>query len=608
MATLSIVVPSMSPIVWFRLAIVDFLSDRGQHVRLRCKAREISMFGSTRRLPSLRLGVLPLTCAAALSAACNGAAPGPGGPGNLPSGTAGSAGSGGGGNVTSAAVFAPAEPALPRLTTAQYQNVIRDLFGPSIIVPELEPDQRPYSFSIIGASTTTVSEHGVDLYSNAAFSIAKAVFADTALRTTVVGCAPATPLDDACLTQFVTQLGLKAWRRPLQQPELDRYKALASSIGLADPWLALEYVTAALLQSPNFLYRVELGEADAEKVGWKHYLGYEMASRLSFLLRNSFPDAELFAAAGRGDLATKDGVVAQASRLLDDKGPTETMMSALYSEYLDLPLLDDVAFPAEMDPNKTLAASMRSEVLDIVNRIALRESGDMRSLFTTTTVAANQDLASLYGLPPTTSTTLAPATLAADGPRAGILTTGALLTLNNRPNRTSPTIRGLFIRQRLLCGTVPPPPPGIPPIMENDAGAPKTIREKLEQHRTNPACAACHASMDPIGLGMEDFDQYGRFRSTYDTGQAVDSNGDVDGVTFNGAKQLGELLSNDERVTACLVKQLYRYGSARLEAETEEAVLQSLDDQFKNAGYQLRPLLLALVGSDGFRYTVEAAK
>jgi hypothetical protein len=547
-----------------------------------------------------------MTCAA-LTAACTGIIAGSDGQSGPSTGQQATGGSGTADPMTVAvAPFAPSEPALPRLTTAQYHNVIRDLFGPTIQVPDLEPDQRPYSFSIIGASTTTASEYGVDLYSQAAFSIAQAVFADTTLRQTVVGCQPATPLDDACLGQFLTEFGLRAWRRPLQQTEVERYKALATAIGLVDPWLALQHVTAALLQSPHFLYRVELGEADTEKPGWRHYLGYEMASRLSFLFRNSLPDEELFAAAARGELVTQAGVIAQASRLIDDGALTETMLSALYSEYLDLPLLDDVLFPAEMDPNLTLAASMRSEVLEIVNRIALREAGDMRTLFTSRSVATNQDLAGLYGLP-SASTTLVSVELPADGPRAGILTTGALLTLNNRPNRTAPTIRGLFIRQRLLCGTVPPPPPGIPPIMEEAEGEPTTIREKLEQHRADPACAGCHASMDPLGLGMEDFDQFGRFRTTYDSGQPVDASGDLDGITFIGARQLGERLAEDPRVMSCLVKQFYRYGSARLETDGEAAVLQTLDSAFEQSGYQLRALLLELVGSDGFRFTVEGA-
>jgi hypothetical protein len=518
----------------------------------------------------------------------------------------GGSGGSGGGTMTASTPFMPSAPALPRLTTAQYKNVIDDLFGPGLEIPELEPDQRPYSFSIIGASTTTVSEHGVDLYSQAAFSIARAVFADaTTRRANTVKCTPQTPLDDVCLTSFLQDFGMRAFRRPLTADEQMRYSALADKIGRDDPWQALQYVTAALLQSPSFLYRVELGEADAAHAGWKHYTAYEMASRLSFLLRNSLPDAGLFASAASGELAQASGVLAQATRLLDDTGPTETMIRALYSEYLDLPLLDAVKFPDDMDPNHTLGASMRSEVLEIVSRVGLRDAADMRTLFTTPNVAVNADLAPLYGLT-ATGTDLTAATLPSDGSRAGVLTTGALLTLNNRPNRTSPTIRGLFIRQRLLCGTVPPPPPGIPPIMEDDSGPPKTIREKLEQHRTNPTCAACHNSMDPIGLGMENFDQFGRFRTMYDGGQPVDDGGDVDGVKFSGAKELGALLAADPRVMSCLVKQLYRYGSARLEIDSEQQALQALNDSFAKDGFKLRPLLLALVQGDGFRYTVEA--
>jgi len=504
--------------------------------------------------------------------------------------------------------FSPSEPAFARLTAPQYANVIRDLFGAGLTIPELEPDQRPYLFSVIGASTTTVSEHGVDLYGQAALSIAKAVFTDTARRQTVVPCQVSAPLGDACLGQFISQFGLRAWRRPLEATEVTRYKALATTVGLTDPWVALQYVTAAMLESPNFLYRVELGEAESTHPGWLHYTGYEMASRLSFLLRNSFPDAELFAAAGRGELVTKDGILAQANRLLGDAAPTQEMISQLYSEYLDLPLLLDVQFPATMDPKKTIGVSMRNEVVDIVNRIALREAGDMRTLFTTPTTAVNTDLANLYGLMSSSPDALQPAQLPADGPRAGILTTGALLTLNNRPNRTSPTIRGLFIRQRLLCGTVPPPPAGIPPLSEDNSGPPKTIREKLEAHRANPTCAACHRSMDPIGLGMEDFDQYGRHRTVYDTGQAIDDGGDLDGKTFNGARQLGALLSQDARMTSCMVTQFYRYSSSRLEANSEGLVLDNLDQAFAKNGYQLKPLLLELVGSDGFRYLVPEAQ
>jgi hypothetical protein len=541
------------------------------------------------------------------------------GSGGNGSGANGSGGSGSGGNgsgangsggdapvvVTPPPPFSPSEPALARLTVPQYANVIRDLFGAGLQVPGLEPDQQLWFFSVIGAATTTVSEQGVDLYGRAAHSIAKAAFADTARRATLVPCTVATPLGDACLGQFVTAFGQRAFRRPLTTTEVSRYKALAVSVGLADPWLALQMVTAAMLQSPNFLYRVELGEPEPSHAGWLHYTNYEMASRLSFLLRNSLPDAELFAAAARGELVTKEGIVKQAGRLLDAAAPTEQMLSQFYSEYLELPLLDAVQFPTTMDPNHTLAASMRNEVLDIINRIALRQPTDMRTMFTTQTVAINTDLGKVYGLTSTSATTLQPAELPAAGPRAGILTTGALLTLNNRPNRTSPTIRGFFIRMRLLCATVPPPPPDIPPFPEDKVAV--TVRDKLAEHVRNPACNSCHRLMDPIGLGMEDFDQFGRYRTKDEEGLVVDENGDLDGKAFKGARQLGALLAQDPRVTSCLVQHFYRYGSSRLETADEKGVLVNLHNTFAQNGYQLKPMMLELAGSDGFRFLVTGA-
>jgi Protein of unknown function (DUF1588)/Protein of unknown function (DUF1592)/Protein of unknown function (DUF1585) len=356
-----------------------------------------------------------------------------------------------------------------------------------------------------------------------------------------------------------------------------------------------------MLQSPNFLYRVEVGEPDTEHPGWLRYSAYEMASRLSFLLRNTIPDSELFAAAARGDLITRDGILQQANRLLQAAGPTKDMVAQLFTEYLDLPLLAEVAFPADIDPKKTLAASMQGEVLSVVDRVALAEQGDLRGLFATRTTAIDADLAKLYGLPAPSGVGLQRTELPANGPRAGLLTTGGLLALNNKPYRTAPTQRGLFVRKRILCSEVPPPPANIPPINDSVAMA-KTFRETLAAHRANPACSGCHTLMDPIGLGMEDFDRYGRYRTTEDNGLPIDDEGDLDGTTFHGAHELGQLLAADARVPGCLVKQLYRYASARLETPQEQIVLDRINEAFAQGGYALKPLIIALVGSDGFRY------
>jgi len=546
-----------------------------------------------------------LACAALLSTACNGSvtdggpvAGGPTGPGG-----GGASNTGGGSSVeVSNAPLDPSPAVLARLTAPQYQNVVRDLFGVDFPKPALEIDTRPYNFSVIGASSSSVSERGVDLYGNSAHAIAAKVFVDQALRATLVPCQVAGDVDAACLTQFVKDFGLRAFRRPLQDAEVQRYTALGVGVGATDPWLGPRYIAAAMLQSPNFLYRVEVGEPAAERAGWFRYTAYEMASRLSFLLRNSAPDLALLQAAASGALSTPEGVLAEAQRLLADSAPTRAMIDQLFREYLDVPLLDDVKFPVEMDPTGTIAVSMGQEVTSLVSRIALEEQGDMRTLFTTRGTVVDASLATLYGFPAPAAGTFSPVELSADGQRAGLLTTGAMLTIHNRPNRTSPTIRGMFIRQRLLCGTVPPPPDNIPPLNEMDMGAPTTVREKIQQHALDPACSGCHRIMDPLGLGMEEFDQYGRYRAMYDNGLPIDNSGDLDGIPFNGARALGDLLSKDERVSACLVKQMYRYASSRLDGAGEEGMLSRLNAAYADSGHKFQPLLLALVQSEGFRY------
>jgi len=523
-----------------------------------------------------------------------------------PSTSGGLTGPGGGGTSADPDAppppFAPAEPVLARLTQPQYENVIRDLFGAGVASHPLEADSRPYLFSVIGGATNAVSELGVDLYSRAAYDITATAFADAAKRKTLAPCSATAPLTDACLTTFVRDFGLRAWRRPLDADEQGIYHKLGTQLGLGDPMLTLPYVAAAMLQSPNFLYRVELGEPAPEHAGWLRYTGYEMASRLSFLLRNTGPDSEMLTAAAGGELVTKDGILKQTNRLLAQAQPTQEMLSQLYTEYLALPGLADVVFPPEIDPKKTLAASMQSEVLSLVNRIALQEAGDLRTLFSTRTTSVDANLATFYGLPAPAGGSFQSAVLPDIGPRAGILTTGALMALNNRPNRTAPTLRGHFVRERLLCGTVPPPPPNIPPIDDSNATAAQTLRQKLEAHRTNPACSGCHKMMDPLGLGMEDFDRYGRFRTKDDSGLAIDDAGDLDGTVFHGGRELGALLAADPRVMSCLVTQLYRYASARIETPEEQIVLQQIDKGFADGGYKLKQLIVELVGSDGFRY------
>jgi hypothetical protein len=497
--------------------------------------------------------------------------------------------------------FAPAGPILARLTRAQYENAMRDLLGIAALGYDLEPDNRPYNYSVIGAASSSVTELGVDLYRRAAHSLTLAAFSDATRRRALASCSGTGDLGEACLTSFIGDFGKRAWRRPLDASEVDKYRRFGVGIGLADPALALQYVAAALLESPNFLYRVELGEPDSDHAGWLRYTGYEMASRLSFLIKNTIPDAELFAAAADGRLSRTDGIAEQAKRLLGGPSPSKDLLTQLFGEYLDLPLISDksvLTLPQEIDTTGTLPASLQAEALGMV----LSHQDDYRGLFNTKSTVVDANLARLYGLTPPTALGMQPTSFPDSGPRGGILTTGAVLVLNNRVTRTAPTLRGLFVYSRLLCGTIAPPPPNIPPLEAMTSTEPQTIREKLAGHATNPACAGCHTVMDPIGLGMEDFDRYGRHRTTEDNGLPINDEGKLAGKTFHGARELGELLANDPRTPQCLVKQVYRYASARLETPEEQIVLDQIGKAFTDASYAFQPLVLALVQSDGFRY------
>ncbi len=358
-----------------------------------------------------------------------------------------------------------------------------------------------------------------------------------------------------------------------------------------------------MLQSPHFLYRVEVGEPIDGEPGWRRLTSYEMASRLSFLFWNSIPDEALLDAAERGDLDTEDGLLMEAWRLLEDER-AEKAVQRFFAEYLDLGRLEGL----DRDPARyptftpTVARSMRSEVELLVHDLVFRRDADIRELFATRRTFVNEELATLYGVeaPDADPITFVPVELPEDGPRAGVLTTAAFLAMNAHPSETSPTLRGKYVRERVLCQTVQPPPDDVLTDLEMSSTEGATLRERLERHRNDPACASCHAFIDPPGMLFEHFDSMGGYR-TSEPGGPVDASGDLDGVPLEGARDLAELLRDDPRVPSCMVQQLYRHATGRLEATSETAAFADLEERFAASGYRFKDLLVALATSEAFR-------
>jgi hypothetical protein len=509
------------------------------------------------------------------------------------------------GGVGAPGVYVPAQPALRLLTVAQYQNSMRALLGSSITLPaDLELDTVLNGFVSIGASKVDLSPLAVEQLESAALAAAKQVLSDTANRGALVGCTPAGTTDDACARSFVTSFGRRAWRRPLTAEEVTRYAGIANnaSMMLGNFYGGLEYALAGLLQSPNFIYRAEIGEPDPQDPNRRILNDYEVATRLSYFLSATTPDDALLDAALGGGLATPGGLQTAAQRLVDAPA-ARVALESFFTELLRLSELDNLSqlpsiFPAAM--STTLGASMRTETLRVLEDIAFARNADYRTLFDTTNTFVNGELAKIYGLTSPTGTGFVATTLPAAGPRAGILGQAGFLAMTSHPNATSPTRRGKFIREVFLCQSVDPPPPDVDPTFPPDASGPQTMRQRLESHSQNTRCAGCHGFLDPIGLGLETFDGIGAYR-TQDAGQTIDASGTLDGQVFADARGLGAALKNHAGLGTCLTRGVFRYAFGHLETTGEAAVIIELNDKFTAGGYRFKGLLLDTATSIAFR-------
>lgn len=500
--------------------------------------------------------------------------------------------------------FVPAPPVMARLTATQYRNTLADLFGPGLPATPVEPDTNPHLYYGIGAATTEVSAGGVEQYADAAFAVARAVFAEPERRARALSCAPGAA-DDDCVRGFIRETGRRVLRRPLTPAEQDRWLTVAAATAEGDPLRGAETVLAGLLQSPSFLYRAERGEPapTADDPDRRRYTAYEMAVRLSFLITDSTPDDALLDAAERGELLDAAGLAAHAERLLATPRARQAVQS-FFAQYLDLPRLARVQRDPAQYPgfDGRLLWAMETEIKLLVDDLVFRRGADIRELFSAPRAYVNTDLAALYGVdaPGATGSTFVPVELGPETPRAGILGLAAFLTMNAHPSETSPTLRGKYVRERVLCQPVPPPPDDIDLDLSPGQDDPPTLRERLEQHREDPACASCHRFIDPPGFLFEHFDSIGRHRWAVD-GFDIDATGELDGTPLDDSVGLATLLRDDPRVGRCIARQLYRYANNRLDTIDERAIIDELQAAMQADHYAFDTLLIALVQSRGFR-------
>jgi hypothetical protein len=492
-----------------------------------------------------------------------------------------------------------------RLSRTEYNLVMRDLIGTDLQPADsFVPDEEMHGFDN-NASALWVSQILAEQYQLAAEMVAASVTEDI---DGLLHCQAMFWSEEQCALAFVESFGQKAYRRPLTEDEYDRLAVLFEEQKLLDDSIAsgVAAVIEALLQSPHFLYRVEFGDEGAAVGGIAKLTAYEIATRMSFLLWNSMPDQELFDAVEGGQLSTPEEIEQQARRMVEDPKAKDALHN-FHSQWLHLDKLayaskDETMFPGFSSNIKPL---LQEETYRFLEFIFEDETASLHDLLLSNTTFLNQELATHYEMDGVPSEDWAPVFMPPEQ-RAGILTLGGVMAGLSKHNQTSPILRGVFVRETLLCDPPPPPPDDVditPPEFNPDL----STRERFAAHTEDPACAGCHEMIDPIGFGFENYDPVGRYRETEGDGIVVDASGellytiDVDG-SFVGAVDLAHRLSDSTQVQDCYVDNWFRFGYGRTVRFEDQCTTDGLREVFESTSGNLEELLVALTQTPAFNY------
>jgi hypothetical protein len=512
-------------------------------------------------------------------------------------------GSGNGGIPT--VLTPPANPGFViarRLNHREYNNTVRDLLGTTLSpANDFPADDLGSDFDTVG-SALSLSPAYVAAYEKAAQALTVELFAADATRKGKVLTCNVETGGDTCAQTVLSAFVRRAWRRPIAPEELQALMtpvAKAKELGLTASE-GLRSALTAVLMSPFFLFRLEI-DPEPNSKAVRRLTPPELAARLSYALWSTMPDDTLNQAVDGGQLTTDEQVAAQVDRMLGDPR-ADTLLDGFAGHWLDYSAVDSHEIDAAKFPKFTpaLAQAMETEASRFVQDF-LRGTRPVSEMMTARFTFVNSALSTHYGL----SVTGASATQfvradTANSQRVGLLTLGALLTTTSYAGRTSPVRRGEFVFSRLLCETVPPPPPDVPTLSEASTAA--TMRQRLEQHRADPACSGCHTLMDPIGFGLETYDAIGVYRAQ-EAGAAIDASGTLpDGRKFNGAIELGNLLASDGRFPVCVTRKFMTFAIGRLLNQADDTSWVSyLAGRSQAAGGSLPASIRAVLLSDTFR-------
>lgn len=525
-------------------------------------------------------------------------------------GTSNVAGSGNGsGGATqpevTCAVPIPGAAPIRRLTRFELNNTLRDLLDDTTRSGDrLPPELKGNGFSNDAASLTT-SRVLVDAYRTVADELAATATKDATALAKLTTCDVAAQGEEACARAFVAEFGTKAFRRtPSEAESAALYGIYVVGKQGATHASGLQAVIRMVLQSPQFLYRVEIGVAVPGKPVWRP-TSNEMATRLSYLLWGSLPDARLLGVAAQNLLETPDQVAAQAELMLQDPRAREVLRHFTNTLY-GIGGLDGLERTAEAFPtfNTELGPLFRQETERFIEDVVWNGAGDFATLFNAPYTFVNGPLAAFYGLPGVTGDAFQrverdPAR------RLGLLTHASVLASTTPGSRNNPVVRGKFVFEEVLCGHVPSPPVGLN-VKEPPADPTRTTRERFSAHREQEPCKSCHVMLDPIGYGLENFDGVGLWRDT-EIGKPIDASGELpQGVDaagpFVGPAELAKKIASSQDARNCFADKWLSFAYGRVPGDQDACSKHQLETAFREANGNVKALLLAAARTDAFLY------
>lgn len=545
----------------------------------------------------------------------------PGAAGTDPMGTGGTTDPGTGGTPGIAGtggtptVELPPEPGVDpgtkgphRLNDLEYNSTLQDLFAdPTLDLSQGWLPGQAGGFDNI-ASQLHMNDATYEKYFAAAATVADSVFARADQLALIVICADATP---ACAQSIIESFGLRVWRRPLEPSEVTNLLAVytAATTGGEDHNGAIKLVVRAMLSSPQFLYRIEF-DADPTSAVKHDVSGYELASRLSYFLWSSTPDATLLSEAGAGTLADAGALANTVTRMLGD-AKVNRLTRNFSGQWLGIRKVPGhIAFPQQFPTwSPELAASMAEEAYLYFTQFVQGNvpwtqfvSADMNFV--------DGPLATFYGIP--APATPFAGTVVTTDQRVGFFGLGAFLASSSFPQRTSPTLRAKHILEDILCTPPPEPPPDVKAqvdAMQAEAEANMgddvtDIRAFLDAHRSQPDCAACHSIFDPYGMALENFDGIGQWRTQYPNGAAIDPTATLaNGTQLNGLSSVVSAVSADPKLSTCVADKMFTYSLGRVIEPTDRPYITEAVHNWLTQGTDLtlRGLAQALVATEPFR-------